>query len=341
MRHYRAATIGCGRRAPEHIEAYDLIENAEVVACCDPNGTRRDPLARKYGLAPYADPADMIRQEQPDIVHILTWPDVRVELMTLVAECRVPLCATEKPVATAVADWRALSALEAGSNTRFAVCHQFRWEPRLTRCRQALTSGALGEVLVVDMSARMNIAGQGTHTLDYGMSLNNDVPVVEVFGSVYGWDATDPGHPAPEATVAQLRFENGVRGIWTSGPAAPAIGADDRVWAHKRAAAYAERGRVNWEQFGRWEIVGPDGVEEGDCGDEEQVGRNHLRAQAEFHRAMLTWFEDESAVPGTNLAQSLHEWAVVLALYQSSLERRPIDLRTFDPPADLVERIRA
>ena len=339
MQHYRAAVIGCGARAPEHIEGYDLIENAEVVACCDLDATRREPLACKYGLAPYADPADMIRQEQPDIVHIITWPDVRVELMTLAAECGAPLCVTEKPVATAVADWRALSALEASSDTRFAVCHQFRWEPRLTRCREALAGGSLGKVLLLDMSARMNIAGQGTHTLDYGMSLNNDVPVVEVFGNVHGWDSSVPGHPGPEATVAQLLFENGVRGTWASGPAAMVVGGDERVWTHKRVAAYAEHGRVNWEQFGRWEIVGADGVEEGDCGDEEQVRRNHQHAQAGFHRAMLTWFEDASAVPGTNLAQSLHEWAVVLALYQSALERRPIDMRTFDPPDDLVERI--
>jgi len=32
---------------------------------------------------------------------------------------------------------------------------------------------------------------------------------------------------------------------------------------------------------------------------------------------------------------------VVLALHQSSLERRPVDLEAFDPPADLVEGLKA
>jgi hypothetical protein len=118
------------------------------------------------------------------------------------------------------------------------------------------------------------------------------------------------------------------------------IDQDYPIWKHKHAAAYAEYGRVNWEQFGRWEVCSPDSLEQGHCGDDETIHRNHLVAQAEFHRAMIGWLEDDGAVPGTSLAHSLHEWAVVLALYQSSLERRPIDLNTFDPPNDLTERIR-
>ena len=45
--------------------------------------------------------------------------------------------------------------------------------------------------------------------------------------------------------------------------------------------------------------------------------------------------------PGTNLAVSLHEWAVVLAFCLSALERRPVDLADFDPPDDLTARCAA
>ncbi len=55
---------------------------------------------------------------------------------------------------------------------------------------------------------------------------------------------------------------------------------------------------------------------------------------------MFAWLEDERQVPGTSLKQSLHEWAVVLALYQSTLERRPVEMDGFDPPDDLVETYR-
>ncbi len=131
MKTYRAAIVGCGSRAPAHIEAYAHIDNAEVVACCAPGSARRDPLAAKYHLRAYADARKMIESERPDIVHLVTWPDTRVELMSLVAELGVPLCTTEKPLATAVSDWRKLVELENSARTRFAVCHQVRWHPRL------------------------------------------------------------------------------------------------------------------------------------------------------------------------------------------------------------------
>ncbi len=338
---YKAVVVGCGGRAPDHIEAYQHLSNAKVVACCAPSARRRDPLAAKYGLRAYADAAEMIRAEKPDIVHLITWPDTRVALMTLVSDLGVPLCTVEKPIATGVADWRCLRQLEANSSTKFAVCHQVRWQPYLVKCQQALRSGRLGGVLFLDLSAGMNIAGQGTHTLNYGLSLNGDAPVTRVFGNANGWDTSDPGHPGPVTTEAYLTFANGVRGLWTSGVTSPRCGDPSTVWQHVRMAAYAERGRVLFEEFGRWEIAGPDGVECGDFGGMEAWGRNNWLAQAAFHQAMFDWLEDGRKVPGTSLKQSLHEWAVVLALYQSALTRAPVDMAAFDPPDDLVEQYRA
>jgi len=62
-------------------------------------------------------------------------------------------------------------------------------------------------------------------------------------------------------------------------------------------------------------------------------------AQAEFHKTMFAWLEDDTRVPGTNLKQSLHEWKVVLALYASALYRKPIDIASFDPPLDLFDQL--
>ena len=340
MKTYRAAIIGCGHRAPAHIDAYQHIPNARVVACCAPSTRRRDPLAARYHLKAYSDPREMIRMEQPDIVHLVTWPDTRVELMSLVSELEVPLCTTEKPLATAVQDWRALCELEKVTKTKFAVCHQVRWQPDLVKCQQALRSGRLGEIKFLDISAGMNIAGQGTHTLNYGMSLAGDLAVERVFANACGWDADDPGHPGPATSEAYLTFAGGLRGLWTSGYTSPRCGDPATTWQHVRVAAYAEHGRVLFEEFGRWEISGPGLEDSGDFGGMEGHSRNNLLAQAGLHRAMFAWLEDERQVPGTCLAQSLLEWKVVLAMYASALERRPIEINLFKPGDDLVERYR-
>ncbi len=340
-RQYRAALIGCGGRAPAHIEAYQLLENAEVVACCAPTPTRRDPLAERYRLRAYDSAETMIREESPDLVHIVTWPDTRIDLMQLVSSMGVPLCTVEKPVASGVSDWRILQELATTSATKFAICHQFRWQPDVMRCQEALQSGALGKPLFLDISAGMNIAGQGTHTLNYGRSLVGDACVTDVFASAKGWDDVDPGHPAPAATEAFLTFENGVRALWTSGDISPRCGDPSTTWQHVRMAVYTEYGRTLYEEFGKWEIVTPAGIEHGDYGGWDGWRKNNKQAQANFHQAMIDWLSDDTKRPGTHLAASLHEWEVVLALYQSALERRPVSLSGFAPPADLVSRLKA
>ena len=338
MKQYKAAVIGCGGRSNPHIEAYKFIDNADVVACCDPVEERRNERAKEFNIKPYADARDMLETEQPDIVHITTTPNVRLDIMSLVSDCNVPLCTVEKPIATGVADWQALCELEAASSTKFAVCHQFRWQKDFLKCREAITSGKLGAVKFVDISAGMNISGQGTHILNYGMALNGDVPVTRVFGAASGL-SEDTVHPAPATTVGYLTFENGVRALWNNGPTAPKTGDPTTDWQHVRAAAYAENGRVNYEEFGKWEIVSPDGTESGNFGSVGEWWQNNLRAQAAFQNAMFAWLEDDACVPGTNLKQSLHEWKVVLALYASALYRTPIDIADFNPPTDLFTQL--
>lgn len=340
MAKYNAVVIGCGGRSRPHIQAYTHLEEAEVVACCDLLPEKRGEIAVEFSIRAYVDAAEMIKQEQPEIVHILTLPNVRVELMTLVSDMNVPLCIVEKPIATGVVDWKALCELEQQSSTKFAVCHQFRWQPYLLKCRKALTSGKLGDLKFLEFSAGMNISGQGTHILNYGMSFNNDSPVVRVFGAAADYTEADPHHPAPDSTVGYLTFENGVRAFWNNGPTAPICGDPEVFWQHVRVAAYADKGRVNYEEFGQWEIVAPDGVESGHFGNMDTWMENNLLAQAGLYRALFDWLKDDQKLPGTHLSQSLQEWKVVLALYASALYRRPIEMSEFDPPDDLFEQLR-
>ncbi len=337
---YRAVIIGCGGRAAAHVDAYQFLPDAQVVACCAPTPRRRDPLAERYGLRAYADAAEMIRVEKPDIAHIITWPDSRLELMSLVSDLGVPLCTVEKPIATGVPDWHALQELERASATRFAVCHQVRWHPLLTRCRDAVAAGQIGAPQFVHLSSGMNIAGQGTHTLNYGRSFVGDPLVTRVFANASGWDEDDPGHPGPAASAASLEFENGVTGLWTTGEISPRAGDSSTTWQHVRIAAYGTIGSAVYEEFGRWAVSGASGLENGDYGGMEQWRANNVRAQAGFHRAMFDWLVDPAREPGTSLRYSLHEWAVVLATYSSALEHKPIAVAGFEPASDLIELYR-
>lgn len=340
MAKYKAAIIGCGGRGGAHLGAYKLMDAAVPVACCDLDDEKAAKCAELFGIKAYSDAKTMIETEKPDIVHVVTAPNVRVELLTLVSDLGVPMVTVEKPLATGVADWRTLCNLQASTSSKIAVCHQFRWQPHMVKCQEAVKSGKLGDLKFLDFSAGMNISGQGTHILNYGMSLNGNSPVVSVFGAASGTEQTDTMHPAPDNTVAHLTFENGVRALWCNGATALRTGDPDTTYQHVRAAAYCDKGRVNYEEFAKWEIVSPDGTESGTCDDDPGYSANRDAAQAGLHNAVIAWHESgDAANCGTNFKQSLHEWAVVLALYQSALEQRIVTMEDFDPPKDLFDKL--
>ena len=323
-----------------HLRAYRPTGRARPVAVCDPDAARREAVATEYGLRAYATAAEMLSIEKPDLVHITTPPSVRTGPMAEVSAAGTPACTVEKPLAIGVTDWKEIGRLSERTGTRFAVCHQFRWHEDLVRCRKALSGGAMGAVRILDLSAGMNIANQGTHILDYGMALNGDTHVVRVFGETGRGTGGDPAHPGPDNCSAVLEFANGARGVWVTGETAPRIGDPATTWQHVRVAAFAERGWVEWQEFGRWTVISPEGSWQGDYGGTpERWEEKNLVAQAAFHDAVFDWMEDPSRVPGTNLAQSLHEWKVVLALYHSSVTGKPVDVASFDPPDDFMERL--
>ena len=340
----RSAIVGVGGRARMHALAYRLISRGELVACCARTDPRRAAFAEEFGIPWYGEVTKMIRAEKPDLVHLVTPPSTRVELMTLVDALGVPACIVEKPIAYEARDWKALVALEARTKTKFGVGAQFRYHPDLTRCREALRSGRLGEVRFLEASAVGTICDQGVHVVDWAMSLIDDSPPVRVFGAASGAkNLAHAKHPSPDTTVAQLLFRNGVYGMWNLGSSAPRVLDDPAYYKHCRVAAYAERGHVLYEEFGRWEIVSPEGVERGhadNCryGPEQGwIAGNH-RAQANLTEAMYDWLEDEGKAVSTNLKRSLQQWNAVLGLYASTVWRRPVDL-PFEPPEDLWERL--
>ena len=338
MKQYNVGIVGCGARSADHIDAYNYIDNAKVAACCDCVKEKRDSVAGNYKVNAYEDISTMASEEQIDIIHLITWPKNRIELMTEVSENNIPMCIIEKPIATGVADWEKLCQLEASSNTKFAVSHQVRWHQDLKKCQDALSSGKLGDILFLDISAGMNISGQGTHTLNYGRSLIGDPIITRVFGQIAGWDVDDTGHPAPLCSEAMLQFDNGCRALWTSGPVSPRCGDPDTTWQHVRVAAYAETGRVKYEEFNDWEIISNENMENGNYGGMETWAHNNVISQSGLSKAMLQWHENGIA-PGTNLKVSLHEWAVILALYESAVEHSPIEMLNYKPNPDLLKKI--
>ena len=343
MPKYRSVILGCGGRSGPHVRAYQLVPDAEMVACCDMLDEPRERFMAEWGLRGYADPVEMIEREKPDLVHLVTRPSTRVEQLTMVSELGVPACIVEKPIAIAAHDWKALCELEQRTKTKIGVGAQFRYHPDLIRCREAVQSGDLGKMLFVEATAGLNICDQGVHVLDWAMSLNDDQPVTRVFGAASGAGQLGGTHPAPETTTAALTFANGVTGVWTLGTDAPRIRAafeTPHTYMHCRVAAYCERGRVLFEEFGKWEIVSSARIQTDYNRTTDDWSAGNDRAQANLTKSMFAWLENDTKPVGTNLARALQQWNAILGLYASAIHRQPVAV-PFDPPDDILAQLTA
>ena len=258
--------------------------------------------------------------------------------MPMVSELGVPACLVEKPIACGVKDWRLLCELEAQTDTKFGVGKQYRWHPGLISCRQVVQNGELGKIHLLDFSCGMNLSAQGTHIIDWAMSLNGDSPIVRVFGTTSGSGLLDSTYPAPDASSCHVMFENGVYGVWNTGFTSPRVMDDDTVHKHCRVAAYGESGHVLFEEFSGWEIFSKEKVENHRTSLDEWRENNDL-AQARLTEAMFDWIEDDTCPVETNLKLALHQFNAVLGIYASAISHKPIDI-PFDPPTDLDSQLR-
>lgn len=332
---YKCAFLGCGGRAAGHAAAYDLITRGQKVACCDLDTGRLDAFAAKHEIPrKYTDLAEMLAKEKPDLVHMVTRPNLRVGLMTQLAEAGVPAVLVEKPICIGADDYQALRDLEAAVPTKYAVNHQLRYHPQILQLLQEVRDGKFGEVRFIDASAVLPMSGQGVHVLDLMFAFNNYAPVRTVFGASSGYTDLGSEHPSPQDAESLLTFENGVRAALQAGVGAPIFEAGP-TWAHKRVAVYCTHGYFHW-RMNAWEKSLPDGtVEHGT----KVYGEEDVRGQANLTNAMFDWLEDDAKPAATALATSLDEWLVILAGYLSSVEARPIDF-PFDPPADTLAQFK-
>jgi predicted dehydrogenase len=333
---YRSAFLGCGGRARGHAHAYGSITRGQIVAICDLNEERLKSFGNEFGVEQrYTDIHEMLDKEEPDVLHIVTQPDLRVPLMTIAAEHEVPAAIVEKPIALDSADYKAISELGWKSKTKFVVNHQLRFHPKVTELRSDVLEGRIGEVRFIEASARLNLAGQGTHVTDLMFAFNDYAAPESVMGQASGTEGFKSTHPTADMAEAYVMFANGVRGLLVVGK--NALRVDDRAeHQHKRIAVYGTHGFVHW-QMNFWERKLKDGdYESGD----KSYGEEDLLGQKGLTEATFDWLEDENKPHPNRLDVSLTEFSVILAIFESVVKRAPVYFPT-EPPDGLLEALRA
>jgi len=334
---HKSAMLGCGGRARGHAQAYEHVTKTQLAAVCDMNEERLHPFAEQFSIPQkYTDIHEMLDTEKPDLLHVVTQPNLRVELLTVAHEHKVPAVIVEKPLALDVDDFNAINELSKITTTKMCVNHQLRFHPKLLELLRDVEDGKIGDVQFIDASSRLNLAGQGTHILNLVFAFNSGVRPDLVFGNVCGKSQLDTSHAAPDMAVAQVNFPNRVRCLLANGVNAVPISDEPANHRHKRIAVYGTRGFVHWTMVS-WERSTIDvDYESG----EKDYGAEDVLGQAAMTDAMIDWLEDDTKVHANCLDTSLAETNTVLGLYTSAVQGKPIDLPC-EPSDCLLEALKA
>ncbi len=336
---YKSVIIGVGGgRAHGHADAYQYVKRGRVVAVCDLQQGPMDEFGDKFDVnARYTDYREMFEKEKPELVQVSTPPNIRLEVLEAAEAAGVPLAIVEKPLAIQGEDYVALRDFSARKpKIKVAINHQLQFHPRRQRLQKLVADGAIGDLRFVEASSGMNLAYQGTHSLQAIGAFNPANPIT-VFGQVAGADGLQPNikeHYAPDQSLAAVEYDNGLQATLRCGENAPRVPRGTAIYQHKRIAVYGMKGYVHWTMWG-WEsfINGVYESGEHEYPDEDVLG------QAAMCEAMFDWLEDDSKAHPLNLERALVDFNVILALYASSLKHEVLAI-PYEPEADLVDKLR-
>ncbi len=336
----KAVIIGVsGGRAHGHAQAYQHIKRGRLVAVSARQQDKLAVFADQYDVpAHYTEYREMFAREKPDLVQVSTPPDARLEIFQAALDAGVPALLVEKPLAIQAEDYLAIRAFAASNPAiKIAINHQLQFHPARLRLQRLVADGAIGELRFVEASSGMNLAYQGTHSLQ-AIGAFNPAAASAVFGQVSGAAGLQPNireHYAPDQSLAAIEYSNGVQATLRCGENAPRVPRGGPIYQHKRIAVYGSRGYIHWTMWG-WETL-IDGVY---ASGEHEYPEEDVLGQAAMCEAMVDWLEDDAALHPLNLDAALKDFEIILALYTSALTRQVIRL-PFTPGPNLVPQLRA
>jgi predicted dehydrogenase len=105
MKRLRFTTVGAGFWSHYQLAAWQELPGVQCIAVCDRDRLRAEKLAASRGVpAVYADVAQMIEQERPDFLDIVTDVASHVPLVKLAAGMKVPVIC-QKPMALTLGEY--------------------------------------------------------------------------------------------------------------------------------------------------------------------------------------------------------------------------------------------
>ncbi len=149
----RVAMAGAGFASGLHLAGWKRVDNAEVVAICDPSEEKAAARAREFDVrAVFGDADTMLAEVRPDAIDIAAPMDAHVALCLLAADRGVHILC-QKPLAPSLAEAEALARAVPGK-VRLMVHENWRFRAQYRVIRRWIDAGDLGEPVSCLMQMR-------------------------------------------------------------------------------------------------------------------------------------------------------------------------------------------
>jgi myo-inositol 2-dehydrogenase / D-chiro-inositol 1-dehydrogenase len=322
--------IGVGRMGAYHVRTLRALDGVASVIVGDAGGARAAEVARELGVSAAASP-EAVFESGVDAVVIATATPGHAPLLRHAAAARIPAFC-EKPVALDLAAFDDVLEEVGRAGILVQVGFQRRFDAGYRAAREAVVTGALGNLLVVRAAthdpappSEAYVASSGgifrdlhIHDFDAVRHVTGQ-EIVEVYadGAVRE-TAWFESHHDVDAAVAVLRLSGGGLGI-LSGTRHDPLGYDVRLEVFGSRDSIA----VGFDSRSPIRSVEPGAAAPG------RGYRDFLERFELAYRAELAAFVD-SVVRGRESACSLAEaraaLVVALAADRSRAERRPVSI---------------
>ena len=146
MKKMRVGVIGCGRISVMHLVSLKVLEDTELVCCCDIKKDRADAVAKEYGIRAYYSYEEMFDNEELDAVHLCLPHYLHSKVACYAFEHGVNVL-TEKPMDIDLESAEYAVDMARDKGVLFGVIFQCRYNNAPQLVKNAITSGKLGRII--------------------------------------------------------------------------------------------------------------------------------------------------------------------------------------------------
>ncbi|HEX8342291.1 MAG TPA: Gfo/Idh/MocA family oxidoreductase [Tepidisphaeraceae bacterium] len=233
----RFGIVGGGAIGPTHAGALKQIDDAQLVAVADLKPERVQAMAEKFGVSRvYSSGDELVADPDVDVVIFATPSGMHADQAVAAMRAGKHVI-VEKPMDVTLEACDRMIAAEKQTGRKLAIISQHRWDHASIFVKDAVASGRLGRLMLVDASVKWwrtqkyydegdwrgtwaldgggALMNQGVHTVDLMQWIAGPVKSIHARSSTAGHERIE----VEDLIVATLEFASGALGTLTASTA--------------------------------------------------------------------------------------------------------------------------